>query len=338
MGASTSATRVPHRSGRDGPGTGAAILRSRPSGVAQLAEQPAVNRFVVGSSPTPGAARRSIRSARRARTRARRSSSGPVAQWSEQGTHNPSVGGSIPPGPTLVTCGNAPRRAGGRGSRADLLPQPRTSAATAATASGCWPGGTWRRSWSRRRGSPEEGTGGWNACEMVPGLHGEPSWWWNTSPSSVRPATIGRRSRSWLSDASAVPRPRRGRGTPSGATSPSRGRPWGDRGPLPVHGGLGRGDGLSHPQHPASRSTSAHRKPHGSPPTEAGHGRRVQEGPVAGAQHPRAVRARPTTLQDTFEDSARATDCPWRSFTHQPLVPLHTSCVAHRTAPALGQL
>jgi integrase len=25
---------------------------------------------------------------------------GPVAQWSEQGTHNPSVGGSIPPGPT----------------------------------------------------------------------------------------------------------------------------------------------------------------------------------------------------------------------------------------------
>src|SRR3954447_16777186 len=27
--------------------------------------------------------------------------SGPVAQWSEQATHNRSVGGSIPPGPTL---------------------------------------------------------------------------------------------------------------------------------------------------------------------------------------------------------------------------------------------
>ena len=27
--------------------------------------------------------------------------SGPVAQWSEQGTHNPSVEGSIPSGPTV---------------------------------------------------------------------------------------------------------------------------------------------------------------------------------------------------------------------------------------------
>ena len=32
---------------------------------------------------------------------ARRVSAGPVAQWSEQGTHNPSVGGSIPPGPAI---------------------------------------------------------------------------------------------------------------------------------------------------------------------------------------------------------------------------------------------
>src|SRR4051794_27128894 len=28
---------------------------------------------------------------------------GPVAQWSEQGTHNPSVAGSIPAGPTTLT-------------------------------------------------------------------------------------------------------------------------------------------------------------------------------------------------------------------------------------------
>src|SRR5437763_16395077 len=28
--------------------------------------------------------------------------SGPVAQWSEQATHNRSVGGSIPPGPTCA--------------------------------------------------------------------------------------------------------------------------------------------------------------------------------------------------------------------------------------------
>ena len=43
---------------------------------------------------------------------------GPVAQWSEQGTHNPSVDGSIPSGPTHPTWGNAisggcrPRRFG----------------------------------------------------------------------------------------------------------------------------------------------------------------------------------------------------------------------------------
>jgi hypothetical protein len=43
-----------------------------PSGVAQLAEQRIVNPWVVGSSPTPGAGRRP----------------GPVAQWSEQATHN----------------------------------------------------------------------------------------------------------------------------------------------------------------------------------------------------------------------------------------------------------
>lgn len=34
---------------------GALLTSALPSGVAQLAEQPAVNRFVVGSSPTPGA-------------------------------------------------------------------------------------------------------------------------------------------------------------------------------------------------------------------------------------------------------------------------------------------
>ena len=46
-------------------------LRGLQSGVAQLAVQSAVNRKVVGSSPTPGA-----------------SPAGPVAQWSEQPTHN----------------------------------------------------------------------------------------------------------------------------------------------------------------------------------------------------------------------------------------------------------
>src|SRR4029077_2939457 len=52
------------------------------SGVAQLAERRTVNPFVVGSSPTPGATRaRPADGPRRV---------GPVAQWSEQGTHNPS--------------------------------------------------------------------------------------------------------------------------------------------------------------------------------------------------------------------------------------------------------
>jgi Phage integrase, N-terminal SAM-like domain len=40
---------------RIGAASGAAILRRRHSGVAQLAEQRTVNPFVVGSSPTPGA-------------------------------------------------------------------------------------------------------------------------------------------------------------------------------------------------------------------------------------------------------------------------------------------
>src|SRR4051794_27836511 len=34
------------------------------------------------------------------RSRSVAASNGPVAQWSEQGTHNPSVAGSIPAGPT----------------------------------------------------------------------------------------------------------------------------------------------------------------------------------------------------------------------------------------------
>jgi transcriptional regulator with XRE-family HTH domain len=40
---------------RDGARTRAARVSTRPSGVAQLAERSAVNRIVVGSSPTPGA-------------------------------------------------------------------------------------------------------------------------------------------------------------------------------------------------------------------------------------------------------------------------------------------
>ncbi len=47
--------------------------------------------------------------------------SGPVAQWSEQGTHNPPVVGSIPTGPTQSTRGYAPDRAFTTGSRGPLV-------------------------------------------------------------------------------------------------------------------------------------------------------------------------------------------------------------------------
>src|SRR5882672_6315064 len=69
-------------SGRHGPGACAAIVRRR-SGVAQLAEQDTVNVKAASSSLAPGAIRHGL-----------------VAQWSERGTHNPLVGGSIPPEPT----------------------------------------------------------------------------------------------------------------------------------------------------------------------------------------------------------------------------------------------
>lgn len=93
----------PYASGGHGPGYSAAIVRDRPSGVAQLAEHRTVNAIVVGSSPTPGAPTaprppvgRGVGSFFVACT-----SYGPVAQWSEQATHNRSVGGSIPPRPTV---------------------------------------------------------------------------------------------------------------------------------------------------------------------------------------------------------------------------------------------
>ena len=71
-------------------------MSDRRSGIAQLAEQRAVNATVAGSSPAPGATQTGspmwdpvVRF-------------GAVAQWSEQGTHNPWVVGSIPTRPTKV--------------------------------------------------------------------------------------------------------------------------------------------------------------------------------------------------------------------------------------------
>ncbi len=54
--------------------------------------------------------------------------SGPVAQWSEQGTHNPSVAGSIPAGPTADFAGQTPEAIDGgarAGQRDKLFPVPR---------------------------------------------------------------------------------------------------------------------------------------------------------------------------------------------------------------------
>ena len=48
---------------------------------------------------------------------------GPVAQWSEQGTHNPSVDGSIPSGPTALCAGQAPSRARRAGNAMTFRPR-----------------------------------------------------------------------------------------------------------------------------------------------------------------------------------------------------------------------
>src|SRR5262249_45976116 len=49
----------------------------------------------------------------------RRLRPGAVAQWSEQRTHNPSDGGSTPPGPTVPSCTNVER-----GRRGDFAQPP----------------------------------------------------------------------------------------------------------------------------------------------------------------------------------------------------------------------
>ena len=85
-----------HRA-RDGPRPRAAILRPRHSGVAQLAERSAVKPNCRGFEPHPRS------HLQHPSTSLRRS--GPVAQWSEQATHNRWVGGSIPPGPTHTVDG-----------------------------------------------------------------------------------------------------------------------------------------------------------------------------------------------------------------------------------------
>src|SRR6476659_9055222 len=92
---------------RHGPVGPAATVPTRHSGVAQLAEQRTVNPFVVGSSPTPGAldapalvAGASSRPAAESLRLPSLSPFGAVAQWSERGTHNPLVVGSIPTRPT----------------------------------------------------------------------------------------------------------------------------------------------------------------------------------------------------------------------------------------------
>jgi hypothetical protein len=65
------------------------------SGIAQLAEQLTVNQRVAGSSPAPGAVDGALWGPVR--------HFGAVAQWLEQGTHNPWVVGSIPTRPTRLT-------------------------------------------------------------------------------------------------------------------------------------------------------------------------------------------------------------------------------------------
>ena len=72
-------------------------LALRPSGVAQLAERWPVKPMVVGSSPTPGAMMTGSPCGTLLFV------FGVVAQWSEQGTHNPRVVGSIPTRPTQST-------------------------------------------------------------------------------------------------------------------------------------------------------------------------------------------------------------------------------------------
>ncbi len=70
------------------------IVCDRRSGIAQLAERRAVNAMVAGSSPAPGATKRGPQCGTLLCV------FGVVAQWSEQGTHNPWVVGSIPTRPT----------------------------------------------------------------------------------------------------------------------------------------------------------------------------------------------------------------------------------------------
>ncbi len=72
--------------------------RLRLSEIAQLAERLTVNQHVAGSSPALGAKWTGPLGVPFAYTV---TGDGAVAQWLEQGTHNPSVVGSIPTRPTL---------------------------------------------------------------------------------------------------------------------------------------------------------------------------------------------------------------------------------------------